>query len=132
MFKNPYSIVRGRHDQPQSLDAVRSLLTLVPVEPTGFGRSDSLTKQDSVDESIASLDSSPNVLPLPHHTIVSKSETASQLAEGTLRALRDITLDEAVELHDALRYWTIRWERPLLSWLEAGPWGTYNAQRRTP
>eukprot|EP00526_Cylindrotheca_closterium_P002305 CAMPEP_0113636636 /NCGR_PEP_ID=MMETSP0017_2-20120614/19132_1 /TAXON_ID=2856 /ORGANISM="Cylindrotheca closterium" /LENGTH=934 /DNA_ID=CAMNT_0000547537 /DNA_START=34 /DNA_END=2835 /DNA_ORIENTATION=+ /assembly_acc=CAM_ASM_000147 len=49
------------------------------------------------------------------------SETASQLAEGTLRAFRDIALDEAVELHSALRYWSYRWERPLLSWLEAGP-----------
>ncbi|CAJ1950574.1 unnamed protein product [Cylindrotheca closterium] len=49
------------------------------------------------------------------------SETASQLAEGTLRAFRDIALDEAVELHSALRYWSYRWERPFLSWLEAGP-----------
>jgi hypothetical protein len=53
----------------------------------------------------------------------SPSETASQLAEGTLRAFRDIALDEAVELHSALRYWAYRWERPLLSWLEAGPTG---------
>lgn len=51
----------------------------------------------------------------------SPSETASQLAEGTLRAFRDIALDEAVELHSALRYWSYRWERPFLSWLEAGP-----------
>lgn len=49
------------------------------------------------------------------------SETASQLAEGTVRALRDIALDEAVEFHEALRYWSDRWEHPLLSWLEAGP-----------
>lgn len=54
----------------------------------------------------------------------SSSETASQIAEGTLRALRDLALDEAVELHWALRFWTERWERPLLSWLEAGPPGT--------
>lgn len=51
----------------------------------------------------------------------SPSETASHLAEGTLRAFRDIALDEAVELHQALRYWSNRWERPLLAWLEAGP-----------
>ncbi|KAL3919142.1 MAG: hypothetical protein SGILL_003901, partial [Bacillariaceae sp.] len=51
----------------------------------------------------------------------SPEETASQLAEGTLRAYRDIALDEAVELHASLRYWTNRWERPLLSWFEAGP-----------
>ncbi|CAB9528536.1 expressed unknown protein [Seminavis robusta] len=49
------------------------------------------------------------------------SETASQLAEGTVRALRDIALDEAVEFHAALRFWSFRWEHPLLSWLEAGP-----------
>ena len=54
---------------------------------------------------------------------VSASETASQLAEGTIRALRDLALDEAVELQMALRFWNDRWERPLLSWLEAGPLG---------
>jgi len=57
--------------------------------------------------------------------LVSQSETASQIAEGTIRALRDIALDEAVELQAALRYWTVRWERPILSWLEAGPVGTF-------
>ena len=56
----------------------------------------------------------------------SPSEMASHLAEGTLRAFRDVALDEAVELHDALRYWSYRWERPLLSWLEAGPTGRGN------
>ena len=53
------------------------------------------------------------------------SETASQLAEGSVRALRDIALDEAVEFHAALRYWSDRWEDPMLSWLEAGPTGEY-------
>jgi len=57
------------------------------------------------------------------NTAMSASETASQLAEGTLRALRDLALDEAVELQAALRFWSDRWERPLLSWLEAGPLG---------
>lgn len=65
-------------------------------------------------------------------TPVSPDETASHLAEGILRAYRDLALDEAVELHLALRYWTNRWERPLMSWLEAGPmvWsgGGYNHQ----
>lgn len=56
---------------------------------------------------------------------VSASETASQLAEGTIRALRDLALDEAVELQTALRFWNDRWERPLLSWLEAGPLGAF-------
>lgn len=58
-----------------------------------------------------------------HAQNLSASETASQVAEGTLRALRDLSLDEAVELQLALRFWTERWERPLLSWLEAGPPG---------
>jgi hypothetical protein len=57
-------------------------------------------------------------------TLSSASETASQLAEGSIRALRDLALDEAVELQAALRFWNNRWERPLLSWLEAGPLGT--------
>jgi hypothetical protein len=57
---------------------------------------------------------------------VSNAETASQLAEGTVRALRDIALEEAMELHGALRFWTERWENPLLSWLEAGPWGKHH------
>jgi hypothetical protein len=52
-----------------------------------------------------------------------EAEIASRLAEGTIRALRDLALDEAVELHDSLRYWTERWERPFLSWVEAGPSG---------
>jgi hypothetical protein len=59
----------------------------------------------------------------PQQLQVSAHETASQLAEGTIRALRDLALDEAVELQEALRYWNSRWERPFLSWLEAGPVG---------
>ena len=34
---------------------------------------------------------------------------------------RDAALDEAAELHAALHFWTVRWERPRLAWLEAGP-----------
>jgi len=49
------------------------------------------------------------------------AEMAARLAEGTLRAYRDLALDEATELHSALHHWTIRWERPFLGWLEAGP-----------
>jgi hypothetical protein len=56
--------------------------------------------------------------------VVSPSETASQIAEGTIRAMRDLLCDEAVELQVALRFWTERWERPVFSWLEAGPRGT--------
>ncbi|KAL9187202.1 hypothetical protein ACHAXT_010922 [Thalassiosira profunda] len=49
------------------------------------------------------------------------AEMAARLAEGTLRAYRDLALDEATELHSALHHWTVRWERPFLGWLEAGP-----------
>ncbi|EJK62969.1 hypothetical protein THAOC_16401 [Thalassiosira oceanica] len=48
-------------------------------------------------------------------------EMAARLAEGALRMYRDLALDEANELHAALHYWTVRWERPMLGWLEAGP-----------
>ena len=40
-----------------------------------------------------------------------------------LRALRDLALDEALDLHASLRYWSDRWERPVYSWfLAGGPW----------
>lgn len=55
--------------------------------------------------------------------VAGRDEKASQVAEGTLRALRDLALEEALELNSALRFWSHRWERPLLSWLEAGPMG---------
>ena len=51
----------------------------------------------------------------------SPEETASQLTEGTLRAMRDLALDEALELHKSLKYWSDRWERPVFSWFIAGP-----------
>jgi hypothetical protein len=51
----------------------------------------------------------------------SPEETASQLTEGTLRAMRDLALDEALELHSSLKYWSDRWERPFFSWFVAGP-----------
>jgi hypothetical protein len=137
LFENPYSSVRGRqhgHHPPQSLDAVRSLLTLLPevaeddeVTPKRAASSKFRHESSLEDDSMYNNTANNTILPLPHTTRVSKSETASQLAEGTLRALRDVTLTEAVELHEALRYWTIRWERPLLSWLEAGPWGESSA-----
>jgi len=52
---------------------------------------------------------------------VSKAVTASRLGEGTIRAMRDLALNEALELHHALRFWTARLERPLLYYLEFGP-----------
>ncbi|KAL7483120.1 hypothetical protein ACHAW6_008773 [Cyclotella cf. meneghiniana] len=57
----------------------------------------------------------------PSSNYAVNAEMASRLAEGTLRAYRDLVLDEAAELHSALHFWTLRWERPFLAWLEAGP-----------
>ena len=185
MLKNPYSSVRGRHHQPSSMSAVRSLLTLVPFEknqaiysdqrmdPEGCLLPQTVALDDEVlqqkqplppsfilDDTIETtrineppipIDAS-SCIPEPQPTCtttimpppsmehnnnnasmaimtttksVSSAETASQLAEGAVRALRDIALDEGMELHGALRHWTDRWENPFLSWLEAGPWGTY-------
>jgi hypothetical protein len=141
IFKNPYNSVRGRHDHPSSMSAVRSLLPLVPVDEerldavpeAGFfswgetvpAEHEPLTSpmgEASLDTSWAEFDRNRKN---PVKKAVSSQETASQLAEGTIRALRDMALDEAVELHEALRFWSVRWERPVLSWLEAGPKGTY-------
>jgi ATP synthase regulation protein NCA2. len=52
---------------------------------------------------------------------ISKAVTASRLGEGTIRAMRDMALSEALELHNALRFWTERLERPFLYYLESGP-----------
>uniref|UniRef100_A0A7S3QA01 Uncharacterized protein n=2 Tax=Chaetoceros debilis TaxID=122233 RepID=A0A7S3QA01_9STRA len=52
---------------------------------------------------------------------ISDEVTASRLGEGTIRAMRDMALDEAIELHDALKFWTERLERPILYYLEFGP-----------
>ena len=115
ILQNPYNTVRGRNVEPTSLSAVRSLLTVVP-QPETPARLPAVHE-----ESQSSLGASGEVF--RKRPFVSDAETASQLAEGTLRALRDMTLDEGVQLHQALRYWNDRWERPALSWLEAGPMG---------
>lgn len=52
---------------------------------------------------------------------ISKAVTASRLGEGTIRAMRDMALSEALELHNSLRFWTERLERPLLYYIESGP-----------
>lgn len=139
LFHNPYISVRGggRHQAQtpsSSMEAVRSLLSVVPATTPGMA-SDHVSEASNTDSSLVeekwlpslperssqtppTSSSSSSSTSLLHS---SPSETASQLAEGTLRACRDIALDEAVELHAALRYWSYRWERPLLSWLEAGP-----------
>ena len=70
-----------------------------------FGRSSTLTGGDA------------NCYTLPQN-----AEVAARLAVGALKAYRDIALDEAAELHDALHHWTVRWLHPLLAFLEAGPY----------
>lgn len=121
--------------------AVRSLLTLVPVDQRletvheeslercekEFHTHHPTTPQpqhSSLESSWTEYESQSSAKP-PTRNGVSPSETASQLTEGTLRALRDLALDEAVQLQGSLRFWTSRWERPLLSWLEAGPIGRW-------
>jgi ATP synthase regulation protein NCA2 len=133
LFHNPYVTVRGHqpHIPMTSMEAIRSLISTVPADPLGEGAehisdASSLINNDSVHtESWRHGIPATNLIERnqaqPHGFTSSASETASQLAEGTLRAFRDIALDEAVELHEALRYWSYRWERPFLSWLEAGP-----------
>jgi len=63
---------------------------------------------------------------------VADAEMAARLAEGTLRAYRDLVLDEATELHSALHHWTLRWERPFLGWLEAGPTVWFSGKGYSP
>jgi hypothetical protein len=146
--KNPYNAVRGRETQLSSFTAVRSLVALVSAtnfsepskaydvspstssmiqtEPdTDTIRRNETDERYNVAENLSSVPPPPplDVLQNVPKGISTPSETASQLAEGTIRALRDIALEEAVELQVALRYWNYRWERPLLSWLEAGPFG---------
>jgi hypothetical protein len=145
---NPYIGVRGgRYNHPappSSMSAVRSLLSVVPLDASTTTKFDlDVVSIPAHGDSIHSDGGIGGVgghdTPIPGSTPSSStkrfsmpaiaaasstpSETASQLAEGTVRAFRDIALDEAVELHNALRYWSYRWERPLLSWLEAGPTG---------
>jgi hypothetical protein len=122
MFKNPYIRVPGggrRHfHPPSSMNIVRNLLNVVPVESdVGDDNASETSNGDSISENQSWMTAKEEVYSS------SPSETASRLAEGTIRAFRDIALDEAVELHEALRFWSYRWERPLLSWLEAGPTG---------
>jgi hypothetical protein len=183
MRNNPYNSVRGhRHGgYRQSMSAVRSFLTVAPVEEsndnnnwqhhqpkipeketTGNDDDDDETTLAAVSHALMSDESLLNTTttradegggggggrtvlrrqrsggstgsltqhqssPAPSPSFSSKSKqnslTACHVAEGTIRALRDLLLDEAVELNAALRFWSDRWERPLVSWLEAGPLG---------
>ena len=146
LTKNPYHSVRGRHsvsDRRQSLAAVRSFLALVPLdeedEENADGEEDTTNAgayqfDAATDDMLSPINQPPRAHQrtasfLSHHSHGNHNQqrragrdvTASQVAEGTLRALRDLSLEEAVELNTALRFWSSRWERPLLSWLEAGP-----------
>ena len=42
---------------------------------------------------------------------VSDAEKASKLAEGSILILRDMILDDGVQLNESLRFWNDRWER---------------------
>ena len=85
----------------------------------GGGSDDHLNDND--DDCYNSKNNSNNNMPQPsptsssptNHNQAMHAEMAARLAEGTLRAYRDLALDEATELHSALHHWTIRWERPL-------------------
>jgi hypothetical protein len=114
LFQNTYTGFRGgRYYQPHkrsSMEAVRSLLNVVPV----VDMDDNASQASS--ENGDSIVSDSHVSSRMAQTPSSSSETASQLAEGSIRAFRDLCLDEAVELHRALRYWSLRVDRPLLSW----------------
>lgn len=134
-LQNPYQSVRGRI-QPHitndnyaqrraSMSAVRSLLSLVPQQSSETANTP-LPSSNDLDQSYTEYGNHPSIdFPSNRRNMppYSDAETATQIAEGTIRAVRDVALDEAVELHVALRYWSSRWERPVLSWLEAGPWG---------
>jgi len=145
-LENPFTTVRGLHNRPSSVSAVRSLLLHVD-HSAKMSDKESLPimPQKQISETPSIPEDKPYELEQTESADsgfvssrflsgnVSSSERASQLAEGTIRALRDFELTEAVELHYALRFWSTRWERPLLSWLEAGPpvWfsdGSYNHQ----
>lgn len=136
-----YNSINGNHYNRSSLTAVRDLLVeMEDSDADGPLNAKWPTRKlgDGVTyNSEKSLDPHGSHLALPQFSysednndqddsskrkLVSKRcETASQLAEGTVRALRDIALFEAVELHQALRFWSIRWENPMLSLIEAGP-----------
>lgn len=142
IFQNPYSSVRGlNYQQSSSLAAVRNLISVVSNHNRNNNNNDDDDEEfkeqpeDDDDEQEKLSEDDPDETesaPLmemsrsDNRTLlkrVSMTPTASQLAEGTLRALRDLALDEAVALNAALHYWTRRWERPFLGWLEAGPFG---------
>jgi len=119
---NPYHLIRGHNLERVggvSVDAVRSVLANVLDQENHQQNAEKLDQDRFADEQ-KSVRRRPTFFRPP---VVSDIEAASQLSEGTLRALRDLALDEAVELNRSLLYWNTRWERPLLSWLEAGPNG---------
>ena len=90
MLRNPYTSIRGRHHSPQSVDAVRSLLALVPVEETKHRAQTekiniSPANDDDGDGDSSTEDDSDLILGLPSDSsLTTRSETASQLAEGKL------------------------------------------------
>ena len=105
-------------NKPRLISSLESLDVPPPPPPYEMLHDDSLVSRDNRDNIRRLRTSRQNKI-----GVSTPSETASQLAEGSIRALRDLALEEAVGLQEALRYWNYRWERPLLSWLEAGPFG---------
>ncbi len=91
----------------------------------------SLSEDDSHDEISTSSQPQmmPNIVGTPGYgkpnnrrqPKISNEVKASMLGDLTIRAMRDMALSEALELHDALRFWTERFERPFLHYLEFGP-----------
>lgn len=140
LLSNPYSNVRGVRNRRSSLSAVRSLLAHVqlseklPEKGTAYEltQEETLLSPTSEDDPLISLSRShlteSSMSSLPDEASrstrpVSSSETAQKLAEGSLRALRDLMVMEAIELRSSLQFWTERWERPMLSRIEASPSG---------
>lgn len=70
---------------------------------------------------ISTTESDDDGKPSKRNRNISRAVTASRLGEGTIRAMRDLLLNESCELHSSLRFWTERLEKPLLYHLEFAP-----------
>jgi len=122
--KHDFSIYsRGRHrgwSWSWSVDSLQSL-SMKKEDKDWFEEDSVASSADQHGKITSSFSSSdhPNNHQTRHRTIAN-AETASRLGEGTVVALRDLVLDEALDLHYALRYWTLRLDRPFLYYLESG------------
>ena len=146
-FQNPYTLIHEPSRDNPSVSVVRSMLSFIPppeVDSRHFFL-DSLEQQQhpiqkdadavlpeantdnnraqSSDRSRVRFSSYASEVGSVGERNASDTQTASRLAEGTIYSLRDLVLEEAIELNLALQFWTERWVKPFLSWLEAGPLG---------